>query len=394
MLRTYFSALGNQRFDPAVESRYQNDLAQEKVRTFVRTNILCALLQAAFSILDAFAISSGLHAAWIIRSMIITLNLSCCVWVARNPERFVRHYTAVVASLYLVWGIAIEYVIAISTPSDLSWHTYYAGLILVSMALYSGTYLRPTVAICVGILLVGTYWGLAVKVQKMCEREEIVALLANTFFLTSANLIGLFSMLTRERFARRAFQFKEHLRRDIEKGEQIIREGERVAEHDPLTGLLNRAGFQRRLDELLDHSLATSDGLGLIFIDLDGFKPINDAYGHAAGDALLQAVAKSICHALRARDLVGRMGGDEFVVALPLAGQQETDLQRVVEALAEAVCRPIEFNGQALIVQASLGMATSREYGFDGLALMQAADERMYEHKRCRKRSLDARGSA
>lgn len=382
----FVAAIGSsRRFATAVEKQYQNDLAREKVTVFVRTNILCAILYASFALLDIFAMSEGLHAAWLIRLGVVALNLGAGRFVARHECLFVRHYTAVVAGLYLIWGLGIEAIIAVAVPGDLAWAVYYAGLILVSTALYTWTYLRPAVAMVVGGLLAATYWTLALGVQKMGERHELAVLLANSYFLVGANVVGLFSLFTRERFARQAFLLKETLRRDIEKGEQAIREKEHVAEHDPLTGLLNRAGFQRRLEDLLHSSAATSGVLGLIFIDLDGFKSINDIHGHAAGDAVLSAVAQRIRGTLRATDVVGRLGGDEFVVALTLAAPHEKVLHRVCEALADTVRQPVAFDGRLLTVHASLGTATSDESGFDGAALLHAADQRMYEHKRRRK---------
>ena len=89
---------------------------------------------------------------------------------------------------------------------------------------------------------------------------------------------------------------------------------ERAAAHDPLTGLLNRAGFANRFAGIAE----TSDGPGaLLIIDLDGFKAVNDAHGHAAGDELLELIAQRLVDSVRVTDLVGRLGGDEFAIHQP-----------------------------------------------------------------------------
>ena len=127
--------------------------------------------------------------------------------------------------------------------------------------------------------------------------------------------------------------------------------------HDSLTGLANRALFLDRLEHALAHATREPERIGVLFIDLDDFKAINDTQGHAAGDRVLQRVASTLLNATRGCDTVSRLGGDEFAVLLERLNQEEgpeVAAQRIVNALA----RPIETQpGRTVTVGASIGIA-------------------------------------
>jgi len=149
-----------------------------------------------------------------------------------------------------------------------------------------------------------------------------------------------------------------------------------AAATDPLTGLANRTGLAQGATRMLaDHSPHA-----LMLLDLDRFKPINDAHGHDAGDAVLRAVAARLQAQVRAGDIVARLGGDEFVVLLaaPLPDDQLAALARRLDA---AVRQPVDFQGQALTVGASTGIARSPQDGHTLIELMRSADQAMYQAK-------------
>ncbi|MGF1662305.1 MAG: diguanylate cyclase domain-containing protein [Kineosporiaceae bacterium] len=149
------------------------------------------------------------------------------------------------------------------------------------------------------------------------------------------------------------------------------------ATHDSLTGLLNRAGVLPRLDRLPAHPASA-----ILLVDLDGFKDVNDTHGHAAGDAVLVAVADRLTRAVRDGDDVARLGGDEFVVALPAVGDPagRPVVDRVVRRLVTELAAPIPVEGGMVAVGASVGVAwTSRATGSRNL--LAAADAAMYRTK-------------
>jgi len=150
------------------------------------------------------------------------------------------------------------------------------------------------------------------------------------------------------------------------------------AYHDTLTGLPNRAYLMRELEEALASS--RDEPLAVMFIDLDGFKSINDTLGHEAGDTFLRAVATSLRSSVRARDTVSRFGGDEFVVVVQAYGGME-NLVRVCRKVLDLVSKPVNVNGQFVAVSPSIGVAVAPQDGNVAAALLRNADAAMYAVK-------------
>ncbi len=163
-------------------------------------------------------------------------------------------------------------------------------------------------------------------------------------------------------------------------------ESEYAANHDALTGLDNRKSLQEHLQESLQEARLRNQRNAVLFIDLDGFKPINDGYGHAAGDTLLKAAARRIKRCARDVDFVARLGGDEFVVVLHDIHNAE-EVQAVVQRICAAVESPIGIDHVQLTVGASIGVAIFPEQGETADELLAAADQEMYRIKNARKRA-------
>ena len=154
------------------------------------------------------------------------------------------------------------------------------------------------------------------------------------------------------------------------------------ASHDTLTNLPNRAYFEARLTRTLRSLNKTRDKAAVLFLDSDRFKGINDAYGHAAGDAVLVAVATRIRAQLREDDVVARLGGDEFAILLTPLHKIE-DAQRIAEKIIASMLEAIELPGQVSVVTSlSIGIAVYPEHGASAQELLCAADSAMYQAKR------------
>jgi diguanylate cyclase (GGDEF)-like protein len=160
-----------------------------------------------------------------------------------------------------------------------------------------------------------------------------------------------------------------------------------MALHDPLTELANRAHFGERMHFALANARRYNESIGLILLDLDRFKPVNDQHGHAVGDQLLQTVARRIKSSVRETDSVGRIGGDEFVVLLTGPVTLET-AQLVADKIFNQVARPMELGGLHIEITCSLGLALYPEDGQDELSLTKAADDAMYRNKRAGRRLM------
>ncbi|MEO6277903.1 EAL domain-containing protein [Roseateles sp.] len=153
-----------------------------------------------------------------------------------------------------------------------------------------------------------------------------------------------------------------------------------LAHHDGLTGLLNRSAFMERMALALKRAEHKSEMLALLFIDLDNFKRVNDSLGHLEGDQVLTTVSERLTGALRGSDVVGRFGGDEFVVLLSDLDSR-ADIVVVLEALLSVVEVPVKADGRALSVTPSIGVAVFPEDGRQAEELIQHADTAMYRAK-------------
>ncbi|MEH2330973.1 CHASE2 domain-containing protein [Nostoc sp.] len=154
-----------------------------------------------------------------------------------------------------------------------------------------------------------------------------------------------------------------------------------LADHDPLTGLSNRKFFAEQLYESLDWAQHNNLLLGLLFIDLDGFKQINDTLGHETGDRLLMTIAERLSNSLRASDTVSRLGGDEFTVILRAIPNVQI-AAKVAEKILNSITKPIVLDGYPIRITASIGISVYPYNSQDSETLMKQADTAMYRAKR------------
>ncbi|WP_386680335.1 putative bifunctional diguanylate cyclase/phosphodiesterase [Loktanella sp. R86503] len=160
-----------------------------------------------------------------------------------------------------------------------------------------------------------------------------------------------------------------------------------MAEHDSLTGLANRNKYNAFINSAIGGDPETRAGLGVLQIDLDHFKAINDRHGHAAGDAALQHVAATLGRSLRQTDLLARLGGDEFVAVCP-GISLDSELLRIGQALGQAVKAPLIYDGKQIDVSISIGAAIAGKDDNSADSLLQKSDFALYEVKRAGRGSV------
>ncbi|MFO8035058.1 MAG: PAS domain S-box protein [Anaerolineales bacterium] len=167
---------------------------------------------------------------------------------------------------------------------------------------------------------------------------------------------------------------------DITKQKSLEKEIKHMATHDALTGLPNRRLFNERIGLEIAHAERNQERVGVMFIDLDNFKEINDTYGHSTGDVLLKKIGSRLVNVLRKSDTVARMGGDEFLLITP---EMETfeDAYTTAERVLKAMQDPFTCNGNQVKISFSIGIAIYPDHGEDVDTLTKHADSAMYQAK-------------
>ncbi|MDP9408615.1 MAG: EAL domain-containing protein [Actinomycetota bacterium] len=217
-----------------------------------------------------------------------------------------------------------------------------------------------------GVALMGTVMVLAYSfLEAVAPADPAVAA------VTVAILVG-FTLLT---WATCRNQW-----RSFDRQEQNARRLTTIATTDTLTGLAGRGLLRQRLESALEQG-RHSQPAGLMLLDLDGFKIVNDSLGHEAGDVLLQQVASRIAASVRTTDTVGRLGGDEFAVVLPATGDCRS-LERAARSVTEALARPFSLQGTSARVGSSIGLVLQGHDGDAPEELLRKADAAMYAAKR------------
>lgn len=168
--------------------------------------------------------------------------------------------------------------------------------------------------------------------------------------------------------------------RDVTERRSLVDKIATLALYDGLTGLANRSLLEDRLQKAIELAIRQGDKVGLVFMDLDHFKQVNDTLGHAAGDTLLKEVSTRLVGALRASDTACRVGGDEFIALLPSVKNTD-DAAQVVERIQAAAEPPVTISGQEIPIRFSAGVAIYPDDAKDGGELIRKADARMYVAK-------------
>jgi diguanylate cyclase (GGDEF)-like protein len=183
-----------------------------------------------------------------------------------------------------------------------------------------------------------------------------------------------------EERTRRLIDANQRLKEEIADREELQARSQYLAYHDSLTGLGNRLLFKEQLDEALKDVSVTPHPLAVLFLDLDGFKAVNDTLGHSVGDLLLKSIAAKLRDLLPSTDRIARLGGDEFAI-LQMSSPQPTSSTSLAEQIIEIVAQPHNIDGHDVTVGASIGIAIARPGQMSTENLLKSADLAMYSAK-------------
>jgi diguanylate cyclase (GGDEF)-like protein len=226
----------------------------------------------------------------------------------------------------------------------------------------------PVVVLVVGVLMAALL-AFAVRAKQLLER--------------SAHHVQELNTTLEQRVAQRTTALvasNQKLASEVAERERIAEELEYLAKFDPLTGLPNRVLFNEHLHQAVARAGRGGNAFAVFFLDLDNFKDINDTLGHHTGDLLLQAVAARLRGVLRESDIIGRLGGDEFLILVEELPHTD-DCINVAEKILEVLKPPFQLGDNVALVSTSIGIATYPEAGTDPNTLIKHADSAMYQAK-------------
>ncbi|HEX5539789.1 MAG TPA: GGDEF domain-containing protein [Methylophilaceae bacterium] len=305
---------------------------------------------------------------WYVRMLVILVAFGALMLTFYR--RFMRYSQSMLAIVGLLAGLGL--LVKMWWLSDLAVNYFYAGLILITFWCHSFSGLRFLYATTVSfaiLLVFNIMFG-------MLRPLPMVSIISYNFFLLGANLFGAFSSYISEKQSRLLFLREKELDRE----RYLQRER---ALHDGLTGLPNRELLRDRIDQAIHYSLRTGQVCAGIFLDLDKFKPINDTYGHAIGDMVLQTVAMRLKSVMREADTLSRLGGDEFFVLA-----QDIHTPEAAEMLAyklqQQIEAPLMLQGVPPItdLSASIGICIFPYENVTAVDVIRRADQAMYQIKR------------
>jgi len=363
----------------SMEKDYQSYLTPEKIRSTRVMSVLALILYSAFIVIDFYALPSVVYEAFVIR-LFVMASFSFAL-VFSFTRKFSKYYHLVQVTPYFLAGVSINLMILIAGPSDKASEIYFAGLILVIMAIFSWAYLSLLSVSLSAFTIMGLY--VYVEISKHAGADAFLpSVLSNCFFLVCASIIGFVTQYVRDQYLKENFLLQQSLKIAYEQKSAEAHDNQYLANHDALTGLPNRRYMMKLLNESLDKARIQEKVLVILFIDLNGFKQINDVHGHNAGDETLIIIAKRLELAIRRGDHLSRLGGDEYLMGLILDKKDITKVEGIANKYAKIIGQPMNIEGRALKVGASIGVAIYPSHGDNIEDLINIADQKMYEVKK------------
>lgn len=341
------------------------------------------LLFLSFSLIDFWSNSFTPPEVFIARSLVVSCLLAS--YLMTFISKFHRYMSIVMPSIIMIASIAIIYMIYKSFPNEPVYSIYFVSLVLMIMTLYSWTYIKFSSSLIISYALVAVY----VYIERYTRSVEVILptaeLLANISIITSAIIIGVVARLMRDRVIYKNIQLQHSLSKALEAMTEEAKDNAHLANHDELTGLANRRYVTELLEKSLEFAKKKDKVLVIMFIDLNGFKQINDVYGHATGDDVLAIVARRLEFSVRKSDCLSRIGGDEYLIGLLIDKENYSEVESMAEKFSTIISEPMNVDGVRLQVGASVGIAAYPMHGDQIKTLMDIADSKMYQVKKGRK---------
>ena len=340
-----------------------------------------------FHIADKYAFSTNHDSLFYIR-LGACLLFGLVLFATYQVEFSKKTYSILLPIPYFVASSAVNYMIYLAGPGDYASQVYFVGLLLIIMMMFGWSFLNISISLGISAYILAAYSYIELSAVDKIEQSTLFELFINLSFLLSAALIGFISQLNRDRHLRENYMLQKSLKDAYNKKSEEARDNEYLANHDSLTGLPNRRYMMELLTRSLEMASQKDKILVIMFMDLNGFKQINDVYGHSAGDEVLLIVAKRLELAIRKGDHLSRLGGDEYLLGLTMDKESLGDVEAMASKFADVVGQSMNVEGLRLQVGASIGVAAYPIHGNSLDALINIADHRMYQVKNGKKPKL------
>ncbi len=363
----------------SLNSAYETSLEKEKIEHARLLGGLTILLLISSIFVDYWAIPSAITELMILRGIVFIPTIFCIVITYHSL--FIKYYNLVFLVGFLSLIFFVEYAIYSSKVTELAYYTYFSSLTLIIMSMYSWTQLKLSVLAVITTLMIAGYI-FAILAHDNQGQHEAIALLVPTLFIIGGSVsLGMFGKIARDNNLREKFLLQHELKLSYAQKEKEAELYEYDANHDALTGLPNRRFIKTFFDSQFDGKTQKNINMVFIFLDLNGFKSINDKYGHDAGDKVLKVTAQRLKFCISKKDMLVRLGGDEFLICLMLEENNQHIIDGIQNRIRESISKPIMFEADKLRITTSIGISTSFKEGGQVNDLIALADKRMYEDK-------------
>jgi len=349
----------------------QHDLPRLRLQARIAL-LLGAVLYGVYGVMDFLFIPTEdyIKALYI---HIMALIIAFCVFGLSYTKSFINNNQILLCVAGFFAGLGLLGKMTYLSNDAINF--FYAGIIVITFWCHTFSGLRFLLASIVGL-------SLLILFNLMFHQLPFWAWFSHNFFIISANILGSFASYTSEKQHRRLFLREQEL--DIERKHQQER-----ALHDRLTGLPNRELLHDRIEQAINFAERNDQICAGLFLDLDNFKPINDTYGHAVGDLVLQEVTSRFKEVMRESDTLARLGGDEFFV-LAKNIQSSVAAKMLAEKLIQQLEIPIKVGKSPPItnLSASVGIVMFPYRNATAIDLIRKADHAMYDAKRQEKTGI------
>jgi len=361
---------------------FSDDLKDEKEYSSRVISLLATFLFVIYTIMDCFGLPKETLTA-IIPVRIIAISIFLGFYFITYKPIFQKQYNKINLCAYYAGGVAVAIGAYIAQPGDYSYNMYFAAFIILFIACFSWSYLPIYQSVFMSFVFVTVYSCIKIFSHGTTSGTELLSFLSHLFYMSSVIVLAAIAQQIRDSLIYRNLTLQEELKIIVDEKTEEAKKHKELAAIDELTGLHNRRFITEKLRQSIADLKETDSSFILAYIDLNGFKLVNDKYGHDAGDAVLIITAERLKRLIRENDHVARLGGDEFLLGFEMKADNDQFIEKLNKKIRDIIAAPIAFEGNILRVGVSVGYAKYPDDGNGLEDLIKVADKAMYQDKQC-----------